>query len=783
MIKLCGYDLNGWYDLASRNWLIGSDGDEIEELVTTEGGSFGSIVEVNEGREARHIGGPQAILAPHGRGPGWGQIGKDSRRRTVKELLTSPYAAPDEIGRAFAGMATGARFGVASLNDLPVNDEILQERLIAGLRKAKVTSPLLVWRPVLAALHSITEGQINHPVKIAVINHTREGFTFQTLEVKTQNGDRAGILAPERKLSGRLIESDWGYEHLANQATRIVTEALSADWSVQVEIARSIGDLTLGLPTQPELIRINNGRWKIINPPKALDIAKLSAPSSIVKIAEGCEIVLFETLATGHIRQKLTEQLRALFGERLAVLRQEAVTLGAHAAATRMSRKEPVYFDFLPQISTIVQKGTGAENYDLISRDATLPAGEVYRSPTPAKLAIQAGQAKFDIFIFKQNSLKPRKATVDLGSKLGGITPVDVRVEQSPASGRARITVQADSIARQFLIDWDSAEELDMSWHELIEIRQRPEPTIPSRLVIPCTNNLWVESNFANGFIDIVNANADRNDVDWKSLADKADDRFERAYAVSSDGELPNEIDEETRANLSRLIRRAHVHVLSRMSDPLVANNDSLRFLTWLFKLCPLEIQSLLLDAWEQQEKGHRLFSHPSHWKLAYQGFGRSVSESKLELRAITKILRKPVNDWLWQRETAAMAFMLSRSDSAPRHLLRSDIEIIGQRVLIEFKANLNSTYTKFHYAPFLLVGMLRWRIIESFALIIGTDPLADKLSQAVKLTLKDLEVRNRYAARAKYKTILDQILEELSGQGSNPELLLDIYSGADEVE
>lgn len=306
-------------------------------------------------------------------------------------------------------------------------------------------------------------------------------------------------------------------------------------------------------------------------------------------------------------------------------------------------------------------------------------------------------------------------------------------MEQTPASGRARISVYAESLSRQFQVDWDSAEELDEDWSELLAKLDKPEPTIPSRLVIPCSKALWDASVFEVGFADLVKTNANAAEVDWKALADKADDRYARSYAVSSDGQLPLEIDDVTVSNLRKLIDQAVTHLKLRLSGKLEAGNDSLRFLTWLFRLCPNEVAIILLDAWDRQVSGHKLFNHPSHWKLAYQGFGRIVSDKTLELRAINKILQKPIHDWVWQRETAALAFMLSRSETAPRQLTRQNVELLAKRVLLEFRENLGTPYTKFHYAPFLLVGLIRWRMVDRHALVVDTDPVADALAKAAK--------------------------------------------------
>ena len=132
----------------------------------------------------------------------------------------------------------------------------------------------------------------------------------------------------------------------------------------------------------------------------------------------------------------------------------------------------------------------------------------------------------------------------------------------------------------------------------------------------------------------------------------------------------------------------------------------------------------------------------------------------------------------MWQRETAALAFMLSRSETAPRQLTRHNVELLARRVLLEVRENIGTTYNKFHYAPFLLVGLIRWRMVDRHALVIGTDPVADTLAKATRRTLADLAHQSRASAQGKYGVILEQILEELQGQGSNPDLLLDIYAG-----
>ena len=55
-------------------------------------------------------------------------------------------------------------------------------------------------------------------------------------------------------------------------------------------------------------------------------------------------------------------------------------------------------------------------------------------------------------------------------------------------------------------------------------------------------------------------------------------------------------------------------------------------------------------------------------------------------------------------------------------------VEKISKRVVLEFRNALGSEYTTFNYAPLLLVGLLRWRIIAPNALVFGKDKIAMNL-------------------------------------------------------
>ncbi|MEH6836648.1 hypothetical protein, partial [Falsihalocynthiibacter arcticus] len=137
-----------------------------------------------------------------------------------------------------------------------------------------------------------------------------------------------------------------------------------------------------------------------------------------------------------------------------------------------------------------------------------------------------------------------------------------------------------------------------------------------------------------------------------------------------------------------------------------------------------------------------------------------------------------------WRVESACMAFLLSRSDTAPKLLEREDIERLAKRTIKDFEGNIRTEYTTFNYAPFLMAGLLRWRLKETKALLLGVDTLADKFLDVLERVERDLSSRRNASAqlikkRKKYLPLLADIKDELKGKGSNPDLLLDIYNAA----
>ena len=167
---------------------------------------------------------------------------------------------------------------------------------------------------------------------------------------------------------------------------------------------------------------------------------------------------------------------------------------------------------------------------------------------------------------------------------------------------------------------------------------------------------------------------------------------------------------------------------------------------------------------------------------MILQGLGRCAASTKIEKAILQAVFSRPEGQWKWWGENACVSFLISRSDEAVRSLNRKQIETIGRAAIQDFKTNYQTDYTRFFYVPFLMVGALRWRQVERRSLVEGHDELADEFGASVRKVLPDVE--DRSAARSnlrKYVGLLKQVLDELRGEGSNPELLLDLF-GRDET-
>lgn len=777
MKRVCGYDLNGWRDSAARNWNVVS-GEEVEvsPIFEVSGGCLSSAVKVELDDGVSWVGGAQTTLAVQGKGPGWGKLGNSENRLSLFSCLSIEDQAPLEA--YIGGLNRGASHAVVSLNDEYQKNEAAQDKLISALSRNRITSSLLVWRSVLAALYLIEKSEVKDMQTIGVISHAADGFSLQKLKIrsyKLPNGKT--VLAPERKENSQFITSNVGYAGLHQLAKKYLYSKSQLVESKLLNWSTSVSQLAMGEDVNIEVIKDELGEWQVLNDVKSLTISDVETSEWPEGWGRDCDFVVFESLTSGEVRKSVRNVFVDVVNTSSYIgIPNYSIRQSAFWAANRFSESMPVYFDFLPQISTIVQNRDGdAENFDLIDESETLPAGSIYRSKEPAKFSIRPGQTQIAIYLNKENEQWPRKALIDIDYDVLEATPIELWTEQSPASGAAKIYLYAENLRAQYTVDWLVAEEINKNWEELIRDLDQPLPSIPNRLVLKCGIELWDGFRNVQGLSSVLKS----NQGNWDLLAKSISKGREGRYCISSDGDLPNNLNEASIKLLEDTNQLAIDEIRERINGDVIASNHSLRFLTWQFKGCPEEIVDYLLQAFFaiQNNEKHVFVAHPASKVLIYQGLGRIVTEEETEKILIETILKKPIIEWKYREDTACIAFILSRSMSAPLLLSRDDVELIAKRVFIEFRNQLGGAYTKFNYAPLLLVGLLRWRLVEPRALVVGRDPIADEMNEVVEDTINDLESTEIGNTARRFLPILILIKEEIQGEGRTGDLLGRIYN------
>ncbi|MDP2084669.1 MAG: hypothetical protein Q8K20_05685 [Gemmobacter sp.] len=159
--------------------------------------------------DGRRVARPQAGLAPHGRGDGWGdRLGKAERRRSLAAAMDRHGLGqfdPDDIRAARQALAREADGIVAAVPDQPRFDEAAQAGLIAALSLPRSPTRLL-WRPVAAFLDLMKQGLIDRAApgrRYRIPIHAGAGIEDQILTLRA-DPDHPGHHAPQRDGLGQL---------------------------------------------------------------------------------------------------------------------------------------------------------------------------------------------------------------------------------------------------------------------------------------------------------------------------------------------------------------------------------------------------------------------------------------------------------------------------------------------------------------------------------------------------------------------------------------------------
>lgn len=735
--RLIGLDINGWHDRAMRDWTVDENGElRVEDDgALIDGGPLSCSVLVGPEARREPFGGPGARLAPHGRGGGWGDRGLPSLRRPLRRGF-------DEENWTLAIRALGDAPGIAvlAIPDLPEMTDVQRERRLRALRAARAPRALLAWSSVLIALFELEAAPRPSRTRLCVVEIDAEGLRVQTLTIR----DVEGVLAPERHEAGRRHACELGFA--ARERSARETIAASSDsrpFRTALDNADLPGLLAMSAPPsrRRELLRLGNGDWQ------ELEWSAMSPTESDLGVPDlpDCDELIVHSPAEPAFNEAVAALLRPHSPAPVRCAPPYAVARGGLIAADRMARDQPLWYDFLPAVDTIVERDGHPASLPLVPGDSVARAGRAWRSPEPVELVWPAGNKRIEIWLRKEDDPRPRQAPATVETPPDIARRVQLSLEQQPAQGRARLTISStewsELESRPARLDWDAGTPDPRSWDEIIESLEGAPPGYPERVVLPAHEALWYPEDGGGlaealqrfdgrSYTPVYKALAQRMRVYWKIPGHP--ERRRKFYAVDSDGGRPAGVADDDWRRLVEVVAQAE----EDLRRGHVSDNHALGVLSWSFRLCPASIWPLVAQTLYDGDSPTAFRG----WHVMYpQALGRIAGDAPAFDAAI-RYLSGVRTRWKKDQQACA-AFLLTRNDEVFLRLNRATIEqwADGACVLIR-DARANQFSGAFRYLPVLLAGLIRWRIAEPYAFVRDQDPYGAKLGAALDAVCDDPE-------------------------------------------
>ena len=790
MRRVSGLNVNGWHDFAARDW----DPDEPDELLLTpiilDGGS--SSVAIRQENDV-WMGGPQAALAPHGRGNGWGSLGAADRRISIASVWQDLECGQETITEALVAtvdaLARDADSVMLAVPDLDNINEATQDRLLKlfSLRRG---SCRLLWKPVALFLHAVEIGLIGKAEvgkSFCFLIHSSDGFEMQRLRLR-EDIDHPGHLAPERdgygacilhKLGLVSIERDAHSEVLSNNPA--LTEWGCEDTNLGLQII--CGDV---LPGTTQVLRHNNGNWLEIVAPNISIKSTVQAEDIQQGVDKICgdgpvDGVFFTTPVSAPFSDRIECELRKIF-KKLTRLEWNSLALGSLQAGKLIERGLPHYFDRLTPIRLAILRDGEPCFEDLVGSNETLPANREYVSPPYRNLVWGSGKTEIDFYILKgDNEIRHWRANLETPPRHNAA--VELRLRQTPGQSWAKLSLTSaewEPLQRNpIYLDWVALKPIDQTPEEILDELRTPPPTIPIRIIEAPNFEFWQGSARYQSILEEIRG---LFDVDPKALATLLSKSMRdpvsksRFWPIGTDGEFPEELTRDDQECFLRLLDIFANDIQSAIDrNGHLADNSRLRCLTWAFTLCPNVIQEAIVDGLEADlaGRGHVLLSANRSRTVLTQGAGRAVSSAD-HLRRVLAVLvkRNTNNDTL-----NAISMILSRRAEAPKAL---SADLVGEiaKLVLEDLAQLvrhRSFKTRFKNALSALAGMFRYREVEPFALLAGRDPMAMEIQEELERIKKTLNRNIGAVPQRQEKLEMIYGIEELLQGAGDPNILIRI--------
>lgn len=806
-----GLDLNGAWDWAALSGGSGSDGTPLEPRLNS-GGINGSIIQLYDDNQL--VGGPQAELAPHGRGPGWGKIGDAAYRTQVRHVLAQIVAdtvsedtSVSKLHAVVDALAGDADSLVCAVPDHPGFGEANRQALLDALRARQRGSVNLIWRPIATLLGWLAgseatghDGLFQEDMPVCVVSLMPDGVRVAGARLKAYAGRNRSIWVPERREPGVLLDGQYAGAELARRHADTLAQQVEQDPAQVFDVMTAPWRAAMAQPGGETVVRLANRSWRRLESIDAQsDFAELPAPNrhALDRIQAAQHVVVDGPFSANEAwRQHVLAALGVNESDRrIHFAGPTTAALGCREAGERMAAGEPPYYDFLPQLEINALKDDEEQFVDLIGKDQRAVGGKPFVGEPDAKFAINAGARELTFYLIKEDFDRPRKAVHTLPESPTEDHPINVTVQQTPGQGYARVEISSSSYRplrdTPLVLDWDQMEVLETDRETLLqELRDYSGIGYPDTYM-ECGHALhWHPGAWKEDLVDLLDRYGQTADANTTGLDNQASStlgkiatRFQRfetpnnaakrigatgndkhSYrCMNSNGTLPKDdppfyVDPNAETVLDKALLRAESHFLQLTQNPKVNNKNDVRnivlFATWSHSRCPDLIRTTL-QKWNEAEDP---FALPD--RLIVIGTGRIVYDQEDIKKFFQHCARRLQRDGeLKDRHFAGLGQILGRRREAAGILDRQEAYLFVQeahRLLHQenHKREEDAYKNLFKYGLLMLAVILRFRQKKTDFLRLpdsrSARELQDALETSIARMVRFIENRDKKASRSR---------------------------------